>query len=143
MQNTSLPSFMSAQPSMEQFSNPPEIRLLAAVVSLALRDLTRKPIRIHQNNNKMRLHPEALSACRFIFTTHSDGYLEMLDIDPPMFRKNVIEIMHDLQEKKIGEFDASSRRIMKVNHSLWNELYLEYGDLLHVPLPEEDDDYFE
>lgn len=143
MHNTSLPSFMSAQPNMEQFVNPPEMRLLAAVVSSAVRDLTRKPIRINQNSNKMRLHPNALSACRFIFTKHSDGYLEMLDINPAMFRHNLIKIIQDLTEKKIGEFEANSRRIMKINHKLWNDLYLEYGDMLNIPLPEESDDDIE
>jgi hypothetical protein len=138
--------FTSTSANMTQAATPPEVRLLSAVVALALRDLTKRPVLVTRKkprDPKYRLTSDALSACRFLFTKHSDGYFEMLNIDPGSFRSNLIRLMDDRQERKIGEFEPMDRRVMRHNHQLWEELVSIYGDAVFIPLPEKDDDYSE
>lgn len=146
MTNIGYPEFTSTGAIMTQATNPPEVRLLSAVVALALRDLTKRPVPLRgykRRDPQYRLANEALSACRFLFTRHSDGYLEMLNIDPGSFRKKLLGLMENRQERKIGEFEPMDRRVMRHNHKLWQELFAVYGDAAFIPLPESDDDYAE
>lgn len=146
MTNVGYPEFTSTGAAMTQAVNPPEVRLLSAVVALALRDLAKRPVLMGRHKTrtpKYRLADEALSACRFLFTRHSDGYLEMLNIDPGSFRNNLIELIENRQERKIGEFEPMDRRVMRHNRQLWEELFAVYGDAVFIPLPESDDGHAE
>lgn len=146
MANVGYPEFTSTGAVMTQAVNPPEVRLLSAVVALALRDLTKRPVPMGRHKTRTpqyRLANEALTACRFLFTHHSDGYLEMLNIDPGAFRKNLLNLIENRQERKIGEFEPMDRRVMRHNHKLWQEMFAIYGDAVFIPKPEDDDDYAE
>lgn len=95
----------------------PEIRLLAAVVTLAVRDLAHRPLLI---DKKPTITDEARSACRFLFSDTSDGYLDSLDYDPPVFRDQLMRMMNDTSNDKIAGFDAMDRRAMRQNYKLWS-----------------------
>jgi len=88
-------------------------KLLAAVVALAIQDAQAKPNRI---SLKKRLIPKdtAMSAIDFLFRT-SDGYLQLLDIDPEQFRKRLLGLMFDMN-KKIRQFEPIGRRNFRYNY---------------------------
>lgn len=88
-------------------------KLLAAVVALAIQDAQAKPNRI---SLKKRLIPKdtAMSAIDFLFRT-SDGYLQLLDIDPEQFRKKLLGLMFDMN-KKVRHFEPIGRRNFRYNY---------------------------
>ena len=87
-------------------------RLLAAVVGMAIQDAQSRP----RKHSRKKLVPtdEALSAIDFLFRT-SDGYLSLLDIDPGHFRKNLLNLMFDMN-KKIKQFEPIKRRNFRYNY---------------------------
>jgi crotonobetainyl-CoA:carnitine CoA-transferase CaiB-like acyl-CoA transferase len=88
-------------------------RLLAAVVALAIQDAQAKP---NKTISKRRLVPKdtAMSAIYFLFRT-SDGYLQLLDIDPEQFRKKLLGLMFDMN-KKVRHFEPIGRRNFRYNY---------------------------
>ncbi len=98
----------------------PEARILAAVVSLAVRDLSHQPIK---ENNKPIMTTEARSAAHFLFSDSSDGYLEWLDFDPLAFRDKLFKVMNNTSPDKIAGLNPMDRRFMRQNDQLWRELY--------------------
>jgi hypothetical protein len=94
----------------------PETRLLAAVVSLAVRDLAHRPL---LENKKPVMTVEARSACRFLFSDSSDGYLDALNYDPEAFRAQLTRMMNNTSHEKIAGFDPMDRRVMRQNYQLW------------------------
>jgi hypothetical protein len=100
----------------------PEVRLLSAVVGLAVRDTMHTPI----GKKDLQLQPESASAFDFLFTESSDGYFEMLNIDPGHYRKKLIEVMSDTSSSEIP-FKAIDRRTFRINLKLWKEQYDRLG----------------
>lgn len=98
----------------------PEIRLLAAVVTLAVRDLAQRPLVI---DKKPVMTDEAKSACRFLFSDTSNGYLESLDYDPSVFKDQLIRMMNNNSHEKLAGFDPNDRRAMRQNYKLWSSDY--------------------
>ena len=98
----------------------PEIRLLAAVVSLAVRDLTHRPLLV---DKKPVMTDEARSACRFLFSDSSNGYLESLDYDPSVFKDQLLRMMNNNSHEKLAGFDPNDRRAMRQNYKLWSSDY--------------------
>ena len=111
----------------------PELRLLTHVVTLAIRDLTHRPIAIKKG---ARMTPEARSAARFLFTDDSDGYLEALDCDPQAFRSRIIALMNNTTIGKVAGFDENDRRAMRQNYKLWSTKYAG----LDYDLPDDEDE---
>ena len=103
-------------------SAEPEIRLLSAVVSLAIRDTMQKPI----GKKELRLQPETASAFDFLFTQSSDGYFEMLNIDPNHYRKKLIGVMNDTGYTDVP-FKKEDRRVFRINYKLWKTEYDRLG----------------
>ena len=114
----------------------PECRLLAAVVSLAVRDLAHRP---YLEDKKPVMTVEARSACRFLFSDISDGYLEYLDYDPPVFRDQLLRMMNNTSHDKLAGFEPMDRRIMRQNYQLWSSNYAR----LDYELPDDEDEHFE
>ena len=110
--------------NIKQAQNPPEQRLLSAVVSLAVKDCCDRPIKI---DNKIWLSFNAASAFDFIFTESCEGYLEMLDIDPTHFRSKLLKLMANDGPKKIASFDSMARRTFRQNYALWSDLHERLG----------------
>lgn len=113
--------------------SPPEVRLLTHVVTLAIRDLTHRPIAIKKG---AVMTAEAKSAARFLFTDDSDGYLEALDCDPKAFRARIMRLMNDRSNLKIAGFDDNDRRAMRQNYQLWSTKYAG----LECDVPDDDDE---
>lgn len=111
----------------------PEHRLLTHVVTLAIRDLTHRPIPMKKD---ARMTPEARSAARFLFTDDSDGYLEALDCDPQAFRSRIIALMNNTTIGKVAGFDENDRRAMRQNYKLWSTKYAG----LDYDLPDDEDE---
>jgi hypothetical protein len=88
-------------------------RLLAAVVGLAIQDAQAKPYKPY-SSKKLIPTDTALSAIDFLFRT-SDGYLSLLDIDPGHFRKNLLNLMFDMN-RKIRQFEPIGRRNFRYNY---------------------------
>jgi hypothetical protein len=103
-------------------SAEPEIRLLSAVVSLAVRDTMHAPI----GKKDLRLQPESASAFDFLFTQACDGYLELLNIDPGHYRIKLIEVMNDTSNTDVP-FKAIDRRTFRINYKLWKSEYARLG----------------
>jgi hypothetical protein len=122
--------------NIKQAQNPPEQRLLSAVVSLAVKDCCDRPIKI---DNKIRLSFNAASAFDFIFTESCEGYLEMLDIDPTHFRSALLKLMANDGPKEIASFDSMARRTFRQNHALWSDLN---GRLGRRVVDDEEKDWF-
>ena len=87
-------------------------RLLAAVVGMAIQDAQSRP----RKHSRKKLVPTdtAISAIDFLFRT-SDGYLSLLDIDPGHFRKNLLNLMFDMN-RKIRQFEPIGRRNFRYNY---------------------------
>ncbi len=113
--------------------SPPEARLLAAVVSLAVRDLTHRP---YMEDKKPVMTVEARSACRFLFSDTSNGYFDYLDYDPPVFRDQLLKLINNASHDKIAGFEPMDRRIMRQNYQLW---ITNYARLDHELLVDEDE----
>jgi hypothetical protein len=105
-------------------SEIPEVRLLAAVIAVSLRDLTHPPVKVLKGR---RPRLETLSAAQFLFTGTCDGYLAAMDIDPWHFRQKIFRMMSDTQTDKIAGFDQMQRRNMKWNYYFWKENYERLG----------------
>lgn len=127
-------------------------RLLAAVVANAVRDLAavgnqrdwrKQPVLSEHERQTPRktlrdhkLSEHAFTAARFLLDRKNpgvDAYLEWLDIDPPEWRKRLLEMMWDDRPKIVGGFDEFARRAMKVN-------YLKYLELTWLEIEDEDED---
>ena len=93
-------------------------RLLAAVVGMAIQDAQARPRKPYLNrphlNKKLVPTDTAISAIDFLFRT-SDGYLSLLDIDPGHFRKNLLNLMFDMN-RKIRQFEPIGRRNFRYNY---------------------------
>jgi hypothetical protein len=111
----------------------PEVRLISSVITLAIRDLTHRPIVIQRG---ARMTPEARSAARFLFTDDSDGYLEAIDCDPPAFRQRILAMMNNMSGGKVIGFDENDRRAMRQNYKLWSTKYAG----LDYDLPDDEDE---
>lgn len=109
---------------IKQAQNPPEQRLLSAVVSLAIKDCCDRPLKI---DNKIRLSFNAASALDFLMTESCEGYLELLDIDPVNFRAALLKTMKDNGPKDIGTLDSMARRTFRQNYALWSDLHERLG----------------
>lgn len=103
-------------------SAAPEIRLLSAVVSLAVRDTMHAPI----GKKNLHLQRETASAFDFIFTDTSDGYFDLLNIDPGHYRRKLLEVMNDTSNSNVP-FKALDRRTFRINHKLWKRQYDRLG----------------
>ena len=88
-------------------------RLLAAVVGMAIQDAQSRPRKLY-TGKKLIPTDEALSAIDFLFRT-SDGYLSLLDIDSGRFRKNLLNLMFDMN-RKIKQFEPIGRRNFRYNY---------------------------
>ena len=113
----------------------PEARLLAAVVSLAVRDLAHRPL---MEDKKPVMTVEARSACRFLFSDTSNGYLEYLDYDPSVFRDQLFRLMNNTSHDKLAGFEPMDRRVMRQNYQLWSS---NYARLDHELLVDEDEHF--
>ena len=111
----------------------PEARLLAAVVSLAIRDMTHRPV---MEGKRPIMTVEARTACRFLFSDASDGYLDWLDYDPPVFRDQLLRIMNNTSHEKLAGLEPMDRRVMRQNYQLWSS---NYAGLDHELLDDEDE----
>ena len=105
-------------------NDPPEKRLISAIVGLALRDCTLPPIKLKRG--RIRLDTDALTAFDFLFTEACEDYLEFLDIDPKVMRSRILTIMADTS-KSIIPFNEMSRRAFRMNYRLWRDLYDRLG----------------
>lgn len=94
--------------------------MLAAVVTLAVRDLAQRPLLI---DKKPVMTDEAKSACRFLFSDTSNGYLESLDYDPSVFKDQLIRMMNNNSHEKLAGFEPNDRRAMRQNYKLWSSDY--------------------
>lgn len=103
-------------------SAEPEIRLLSAVVSLAVRDTMHVPI----GKRDLQLKREAASAFDFLFTDTSDGYFDLLNINPWHYRKKLLEVMNDTSNSNVP-FKAIDRRTFRINYKLWKQQYDRLG----------------
>lgn len=103
-------------------SAAPEIRLLSAVVSLAVRDTMHAPI----GKKNLHLQRETASAFDFLFTDTSDGYFDLLNIDPGHYRRKLLEVMNDTSHTDVP-FKAIDRRTFRINHKLWKRQYDRLG----------------
>lgn len=103
-------------------SAEPETRLLSAVVSLAVRDTMHTPI----GKKDLQLQPESASAFDFLFTDTSDGYFDLLNIDPGHYRRKLLEVMNDTSNSNVP-FKAIDRRTFRINHKLWKRQYDRLG----------------
>ncbi len=113
----------------------PEARLLAAVVSLAIRDMTHRPV---MEGKRPIMTVEARTACRFLFSDASDGYLDWLDYDPPVFRDQLLRIMNNTSHEKLAGLEPMDRRVMRQNYQLWSA---NYARLDHELLVDEDEHF--
>lgn len=119
---------------------PAEVKLLAAVVALAIRDLTKPPIKIAGTGRKMpryELPTETITACNFLFTDTCYGYLELLGITPKEFQKRLVNAINNRRPIDIGELSESGRRTMRLNYAIWKESYQQY---LNAAVEEDEDE---
>jgi len=123
---------------LENGKPPAELKLLAAVVALAVKDLAKPPYQSVRGSRSrypdQRMVDEAISACNFLFSDACRGYLEMLDMDVKMFRKNLFKIMADRRPVNIGDLSPMQRRYMAMNYKIWQLSSEEY---LNADLHEE------
>jgi hypothetical protein len=103
-------------------SADPETRLLSAVVSLAIRDTMHAPI----GKKNLQLQRETASAFDFLFTDTSDGYFDLLNIDPGHYRRKLLEVMNDTSNTDVP-FKAIDRRTFRINQKLWKQQYDRLG----------------
>lgn len=94
-------------------SSSPELKLWAAVVALAIKDLGLKP----DKNDKLPI--ETRSAFRFLLTDQSDWAFEVLDLDPTVFREKIYRLMHQGRDRHW--------RTARINHQLYWHLIEEGG----------------
>jgi hypothetical protein len=104
----------------------PEEQLLSAVVALAIEDACLPPTR-SLDKKTLVMNRHAFTAYRFLFT-HSDPYLELLNIDPKSFRERILVQLQDLTHNR--PFNVSNRpddiisrrkRMFKMNHHLYHQ----------------------
>lgn len=117
-------------------------RLLHAVVASALRDLAIQGWQPGRRTPGERVSPktlgmstEAFTAARFLFDEDVpgvDAYLEWLDVDPPQFRKRLLDIMHNNSPLTVAGWAPEQRRAMRINFKKWREMRT-------VDIPEGDD----
>lgn len=96
------------------------IKLLSAVVGLAVKDAQTTPIR-YVGDKRRSPSPDALTGMQFLFSSDSDGYFALLNKNPQRFRKRLVEYMFEtVRKKNNGQKDASyiGRRNFKFNY-LW------------------------
>lgn len=103
-------------------SADPEFRLLSAVVSHAIRDTMHQPI----GKRDLQIQRSTASAFDFLFTDTSDGYFQLLDIDPGHYRKKMLEVMNDASASELP-FKAIDRRTFRINYKLWKQQYDRLG----------------
>lgn len=97
---------------------PAERRLLAAVVTMAVRDACEKP---YKESKKCTMHVYAKSAHLFLWTPALDAYLAFLDIEPDFYREKLEKFMDDKSERVINGFSSENRRNFRLNRLLWND----------------------
>ena len=114
----------------------PEQRLLAAVVSLAMRDTTAEPVKVGKH---LEVNNDAASALDFLFTDASDAFLDLLDFNPQTFRKKLLEVMNDTSPKDIP-FKSQQRRAFRINYKLWKTEYDRLGGRVARDEIEDDED---
>jgi hypothetical protein len=102
---------------------PAEMRLLAAVVGLAVKDTMLPPINTRNKSSPLDIADDAMSAFDFLFTPTSDAFLEWLDIDPPAFRKRLLDTMEDSSGRDTIHFKAMGRRNFRMNYRIWQGMY--------------------
>lgn len=105
-------------------SEIPEVRLLSAVIALAINDLAKPPIKLIKG---FRPQDETLSACNFIFTGVIDSYLHAIDANPEQFRRKLLQMVDNRKDDKVAGFDQGQRRMMKLNINYWKENYERLG----------------
>jgi hypothetical protein len=74
----------------------------------------------------LQLQPESASAFDFLLTDTSDGYFDLLNIDPGHYRRKLIEVMNDTSNSNVP-FKAIDRRTFRINHKLWKRQYDRLG----------------
>ena len=104
---------------------PAEVKLISAVVGLAIRDATLPPHKGKRRGN-LWLDSNAASAFDFLFTPACEGYLDMLDVDVGSFRVRLLKLMGDLS-KNDKPFKDMQRRNFRINYKLWSDLYARLG----------------
>ena len=112
---------------------PPERRLLAAVVAMALRDACEKP---YKESKNCTMHTYARSAHEFLWTPALDAYLAFLDIEPDFYREKLTKFMSDQSERVTNGFSSENRRNFRLNKLLWED---QRGLLPVIPDSEEED----
>lgn len=70
--------------------------------------------------DRLELHHHAVTAMNFLLTNSSDGYLELLDYDPPQFRIRMIEKMHS--DEKSDLYKDAAKVNFRENYKLWLKL---------------------
>lgn len=88
-----------------EHASSPELKLWAAVVALAIRDLGIKP------NKDEKLSIETRSAFRFLLTNQSDWALEVLDLNAEVFRE---KIYRQMQQGRTTHW-----RTARINHQIY------------------------
>lgn len=97
---------------------PPERRLLAAVVAMAIRDACEKPLK---EGKHCTIHTYARTAHEFLWTPALDAYLAFLDIEPEFYRTKLDQFMGDQSERDFNGFSSENRRNFRLNRLLWQD----------------------
>jgi len=120
----------------------PEEKLLSAIVALAIEDVCLAPVK-SENRKNLTLSYHAYTAYRFLFE-HGDLYLELLNIDPPTFRKRLLRQLLDSRTNR--PFDTTDKenftisrrkRFFRANHKLYHRVETQE---IFKELEETDDD---
>jgi len=93
----------------------PERRLMFAVVGLAVSDACAMPV-LTRHKQVAGLKEDAFTAMDFLMTDVADAWLTWLDIDPPMFRKRVLDVMFDGKASSLSE---NRKRAFRSNYEAY------------------------
>lgn len=115
--------------------------LIAEVVSQAIKDSMLAPL-----NNRYGVSgaKHAMSAMQFIYGGDVDVWLEWLDIDGNVFRKQIDKVMFSNEKTNFIagahsplEIDDRRRRFFKINYQLWQKRKASYA--LGIDLEDDDE----
>lgn len=98
-----------------------EQKLLAAIISHALADASAPPVkRLGKDGNVSLLSRDTSTALDFLFDEGSmlEVYLQLLDIDAGMFRRNLLEHMYSNPPQKLGELSDTKVRNIRINYEM-------------------------
>lgn len=84
-------------------------QLINAVIARAMMDTFAKPL------DKKRIANETFSAFEFLFGNNVDPWLELIDIDPPTFKKRLKDAMWNAKIK----INESDKRCFRENYKRW------------------------